>query len=663
MIRKDQMMTAAVQMQSTLARRAALALAEALAVRVKLTGQLASALSRSEVAQALALVAQVREASRAVNSAGAHLPSMALDAPGAEETRALLGQLASAVHAADERMRTVLKAAGFERLEEWHEAAEIGSLLSSPWDPRRDLVVLLGDRASRFVEPLVSRGQLRILCQTAPNEHVEGAVSVTRLEDLDAACWRLGLPLPQRFRVKTVGESPLPGDAVIARLQEALPVVHDFGLALQSMGPRFLGYCCRNLATVAARPSSARLAGLFPGIPAVVIAAGPSLDKNLHLLRELKGRAVLIAINQTVKALRTAGVQPDVVLACDYQHLAYQFEGVQPGEIPALGLGASVHPDLFHIPADNTFTAATSPIVESWIYKLLGEDASLPAGGTVAISALHLARRMGCSPIVTVGLDLALAGDKYYAEGAADGGPRLAASQDGTLSMSAFESKVRLGSEDEEAHYRGLLARKLELVDVPGFFGTPVRTTTSMRRQLLALRAHLAEHAGQTGQTELINATEGGAFLEGMKHVALAEVVERCRGLTVDAPRILGEALAPHSLDLPKRRALARKRLEALAQDLRRTVQLAGRCCKAIRNQGSADPEVVARLREVARGLPFVPVLLCAELNGVERATSGAEVSLTGIDSAEERLYATLEREGAVLVPLLEAAVAELGSP
>lgn len=379
---------------------------------------------------------------------------------------------------------------------------------------------------------------------------------------------------------------------------------------------------------------------------------------HIHLLRELKGRAVIVAINQTVRALRAAGVQPDVVLACDYQNLAYHFEGVQAGEIPALGLGASVSPELFGVPADRVFTYAASPILESWIYEMLGESASLPAGGTVSITAMHLALRMGCTPVVTIGLDLALAGRKYYADNAADGGRELAASPDGSsLTMSTFDSKVRLSVPGEEQRYREALAQKLNLVEVPGFFGQPVQTTANMRRQILALRAQLA---GLSGQARFVNATEGGAFIEGMEHRPLSELVELSRSCRVEAPRKLAAALtAP---DVPGRRKRMRERLDSMCEDLRRAVALAARCRKSMRNQGSADSRAVEKLQSVARRLPFLSVLLTAELCEVDRAAGEQKTTLAELDSAEAALYGTLEREGAKLLSMIEQALESLSA-
>ncbi len=649
-------MTAAAKLEDSMGAGSALALAEALARRVELTERLCRALAAQDPRAVRALVPAVQESSRSVNAAGANLQQLDLTSPPMAEMRTLLGQLAARAQSADDRMHEVVTSAGFGTLGDWLGAVEgVSTLLAEPWEPAHDLAVLLGADAPALVPLLVARGQKRILCQTSPAVPTPAeALGFERLDELDAACWRFGLPLPTRFRLHSAGAGALPAEPIAARLQEALPNLGEFGRALHQMAPEFLAYCSRNLANIASHPSAQRLDGVFEGVPAVIVAAGPSLDKNIARLKEVKGRAVIIAINQTVRALRRAGVQPDIVLACDYQNLAYQFEGVQPGEIPALGLGASVRPDLFAVPANHTFTFAASPILENWIYGLLGEEAGTMAAGTVSVSALFLALRMGCSPISVIGLDLALAGRKYYADGAADGGHELAVAKDGSLNLSSHESKLRLGSETEQEHYRGLLNKRLDLVEVPGFFGQPVQTTSAMRRQLLALRAQLSD---LRGRVELINATEGGSFIEGMDHRPFAEVIARCTA-EVDVKARLATALAP--VDAKARKARLGEIMAGLNDDLQKAVALASRCLKGLRNQGLADARSVAKLREVSRKLPFLGVLASAELCDISRATQSVQATPEQLDSAEAALYRSIETEGTKLVPLFTEAIRTL---
>src|SRR5213075_2901172 len=57
----------------------------------------------------------------------------------------------------------------------------------------------------------------------------------------------------------------------------------------------------RNIGRYVATPSLSRLENCHKGEPAVVVSAGPSLRKNIHLLQGLQDKAVLVAVQTTLK--------------------------------------------------------------------------------------------------------------------------------------------------------------------------------------------------------------------------------------------------------------------------------------------------------------------------------------------------------------------------
>ena len=77
-------------------------------------------------------------------------------------------------------------------------------------------------------------------------------------------------------------------------------------------GRRTLENIARNVGWYAATPCPSRLADRFKNKPAVIVSAGPSLRKNKHLLQGLVGKAVIIAVQTTLKPLLEMGVEPDL---------------------------------------------------------------------------------------------------------------------------------------------------------------------------------------------------------------------------------------------------------------------------------------------------------------------------------------------------------------
>ena len=632
-----------------------LALAEALARRAALADELWPALTRRELSR-------VRQLSDAVTATASEISEWSLRfqaAPGGPERREmeeLLGRLVARADAADQRVRAALVGDGWQSLADWMAACGASpstlaeELLAEPWDRERDLLVLVGGAEPAVAQALVEEGQRRVMWLSDGGAAPEGVVGHRELEGLDAACWHLGWPYPDHFRLRQLGPCRVPFEAVTKRLTETLGIIQSFTRGVQDLGPKLLKRCTANAPLLAKHPSAARLVKVLEGVPAIIVSAGPSLDKNLHLLHALKGRALIIAINQTVKALRRAGVQPDVVMACDHQNLSYHFEGVVPGEIPFLGLGASVNPALFELPAGAIFTFASSPIVENWLFELCGESAALRAGGTVSVSALHLAVGMGCSPIVFIGQDLALAGTKYYAEGAADGTTQLIQNSDGTVSVTG-ESKVRLADPgDEEKYLRSIREARFGLVEVPGYYGGTVETTASMRAQIVAMRAHLRD---LKGKAEFVNATEGGAFLEGMEHRSLQWLVDRF----AQKPHDLHGRIA-RSLEIPspsERRLRMRTGLQAIHRDLALAAKLARRLGRA--KSASRDARCLQRLQRAAGRVSFLPLISMAEIESAELAARERE-SLEALDRVEQGLFLSIQNAGEQMLPVLAEALA-----
>ncbi len=62
----------------------------------------------------------------------------------------------------------------------------------------------------------------------------------------------------------------------------------------------------------------------FSEVPAILVAGGPSLDKNINQLKNAAGRAVIIAVDSTLPSLMAAEVIPDLVTTIDPQDLIFE---------------------------------------------------------------------------------------------------------------------------------------------------------------------------------------------------------------------------------------------------------------------------------------------------------------------------------------------------
>lgn len=303
-----------------------------------------------------------------------------------------------------------------------------------------------------------------------------------------------------------------------------------------------------NLPVYASTPPPDVLRGRFTGCPAILVAAGPSLAKNIDQLAALRDRAVIIAAQTTLKPLLERGIKPHFVTSLDWSDLSRQFfDGVAiPDDVILVAEPkASWHVvDAFR----GDTSAATkrvillhNPFAQRCVGDVLPPRSPMDAGATVMHLAFYLAQWLGCDPIVFIGQDLAFGGHVYYAPGVA-----IHRAWDselgrfGTLEMKEWERIAR---------HRPILRK------VPGHDGREIYTDEQMFTYLEQFERDFARCAAR-----VIDATEGGARKQGAQAMSLSEA----------ASAHLQAVIAAARFDFADVRWQDRSRLEAARDTLRR---------------------------------------------------------------------------------------------
>jgi hypothetical protein len=326
--------------------------------------------------------------------------------------------------------------------------------------------------------------------------------------------------------------------------------------------------------------------GQFEGNPMLIVSPGPSLDKNIDQIKDFKGRALIVAPAQSALALTNAGVIPDIVVVADPNEMQYLLDGVPMDQVTALVLGVTCHPALYKKYAGKIITFNANLGLDAWISDIFKDTTTLPAGGSVSTDALCMGVFLKCSPIMIVGQDLSFAGDKQYASQSADGKVKIIKNEEtNTVSYSdlteGLETVFAAGGFDSRT-----LTEPLRTL--PGYYGGTVFTKTDYaifhtEFQNIA-QAVKDEEAG----IELLNCTEGGAYIEGFKHISLREA----NGILGDANPMIDftgtlERILNHN-DAPVRRKLLVARLRAMRSNLHAAGMSASKCrqlaVQAIRN-------------------------------------------------------------------------------
>lgn len=327
---------------------------------------------------------------------------------------------------------------------------------------------------------------------------------------------------------------------------------------------------CRNVAfnlpAYVAGPSPEVLRGRFAGMPAVLVAAGPSLSKNVDQLVELQDRAVIIAAQTTLRPLLERGVTPDFVTSLDFSEMSRQFfENIDIPERVVLvaepkaawqavdaflgredprplaldvrrsecqGSGRAVPPDSRRATAFRPCGRSTTggprhltPVgsgraaprrailldnafAEKCVGGPLARRSPMEAGATVMHLAFYLAQWLGCDPIIFIGQDLGFGGHVYYAPGVAmHRAWRPETGRFQTLEMKEWERIVR---------QRAILRK------VKDIHGRDIYTDEQMFTYLEQFERDFAR-----ARCRIIDATEGGARKRGAEVMTLHEAGER----------------------------------------------------------------------------------------------------------------------------------------
>lgn len=337
--------------------------------------------------------------------------------------------------------------------------------------------------------------------------------------------------------------------------------------------------CLFNLPEMARAAGVKDFAGKFKGIPAFVVAAGPSLNRTVDALKRVKGRAVIICVGKSLRLLVGKGIEPEFTVALDMTESNRRcFEGF---EIPA-GVSLVFDPDChFSIPAvypRDKITFDTNAWLVGWSKKFIGEKGTLQKGMSVAHSAFYLSIALGCDPIVLVGVDLALPTDQTHAEG---------------VTMT-WGGKVEVQEGDPN------------IVLVPGVTGEKVRSL----RSFLSFVTTFEQDIALLDRT-VINTSRIGALIRGCKNMTIDEAVEQACREERPIARLVSQGLgAPRPFD----RHQAEQSIRGLAEAAQRVRDLCAGALRHLKRAGRLDPTNKYDNQELSK--------LAQKINAVKDATN-----------------------------------------
>jgi hypothetical protein len=255
-----------------------------------------------------------------------------------------------------------------------------------------------------------------------------------------------------------------------------------------------------NRPLIARSPGVSQLFGKFGDVPALIVGAGPSLEKNIHLLNNVQGRAAIIAVDTALLPLVSAGVSPTITVMLDPQPgVSRFFAGVNTSRKTLVAPSIASPKALSEWKGEIVFYNKFAPDIPALtrIASQSQELGYLIPGGSVLSVGLDLAFRMGAPSIGFAGQDLSYPpGGQAYVSGTAYGD---------------MEASGVLESAEEE------------IVHEMDIFGRSLRTKRSLSVTKQWMEWAFVNLRRDSGKAEFYNLTEGGVVTRECGVISLAE--------------------------------------------------------------------------------------------------------------------------------------------
>lgn len=262
-----------------------------------------------------------------------------------------------------------------------------------------------------------------------------------------------------------------------------------------------------------------KLFGKFENVPAIICGAGPSLEKNIHLLPEYLDKAIVFGGGSALNALSSRGILPHFGIGIDPNPTQeYRLSSNKSYEVPffyrnRLHVEAFklIHGPRLYIPGAGGYE------ISEWFdekFDLLKDLNWIDEGHNVVNFGVELAYNLGCNPIIFIGVDLAYTEMQSYASGIVD---NTTVKKEDILATDDFDTSALLKKD---------------------IYGEPIYTLWKW----IAESEWVGEYAKSHPEIEIINATEGGLGMPGIINLPLKEVAKNYFKRTYDLQsRVRGE--------------------------------------------------------------------------------------------------------------------------
>ncbi len=357
-----------------------------------------------------------------------------------------------------------------------------------------DLRVLIRLFESDLGEEILSGGQVKLYRGYPDSEHMEMLAQ-------DLALNFVGLP----FEVEALPHYKQHRESELmdfrCKMMHAAAYVQFAGQEFMNYGVAFFRNFYRNMIHLPEATGARSFFGALKNVPAIICGAGPSLNKNIDVLRQLEDRALIFAGGSAINALTCQGINPHFGGSIDPNVTQVERMRSHKGyELPVFIKGRTHHKAFEALQGPKIYLSGNNMYpLTLWLEGQLGlEEPQAVEGYNVLHLMIDLATRFGCNPIVFVGMDLAFTGLKSYA--------------DAVIDNASVSKEVITGGGDINSN---AFVR-------PDIHGDPVHTLWKWVSESQYTSHYVSHHP----ETTYINATEGGIGFEGVQNRPLGKVAK-----------------------------------------------------------------------------------------------------------------------------------------
>lgn len=269
-----------------------------------------------------------------------------------------------------------------------------------------------------------------------------------------------------------------------------------------------------NVVEISTRYGVNKFFNKYKNIPAVIVSAGPSLEKNITKLKEMKNKALIIAVDTAMKPLYSRNISPHFVITIDPQKKnSKYFRNVNFKDAVLIAESSVDKEAIDSFNGEIYFINSIFPLAK-YFMESLGNRGDITTGGSVSTAAYDFAIKVGANPIIMVGLDLSFPNYQTHIKGSYH-------------EENFFTEIYKLDSYDSRI-YKVLIGGNLR--EEKNIYNEKVWTDSRFDMY----KNWFEEQCIKNNKIKFYNATEGGITINGMDNIKLEELIEKYNDIDIE---------------------------------------------------------------------------------------------------------------------------------